>query len=113
MRRAAHVKICEPVDKVISQLPPQSVYEQYGRRSKLLIHLKDVPEIPLELFNGQRQHEEAEKLETDISMMVDTFDESTNQKRFCKVNNEQQEAKEPMTPSTNRGIILMKLVNVF
>ena len=56
VRRAAHVKICEPVDKVINQLPPQAVYEQYGRRSKLLIHPKDVPEIPLQLF-GQHQKE--------------------------------------------------------
>ena len=53
VRRAAHVKICEPVDKVISQLPPQTVYEQYGRSSKLLIHPKDDPEVPLQLFNGQ------------------------------------------------------------
>ena len=55
VRRAAHVKICEPVDKVINQLPPQTVYEQYGRSSKLLIHPKDVPEVPLQLFNGQHQ----------------------------------------------------------
>ena len=53
VRRAAHVKICEPVDKVTNQLPPQTVYEQYGRSSKLLIHPRDVPEIPLKLFNGQ------------------------------------------------------------
>ena len=53
VRRAAHVKICEPMDKVITQLPPQKVYEEYGRASKLLIHPKDVPEVPLQLFNGQ------------------------------------------------------------
>ena len=56
VRRAAHVKICEPVDKVINQLPPQAVYEQYGRRSKLLIHPKDIPEVLLQLF-GQHQKE--------------------------------------------------------
>ena len=56
VRRAAHVKICEPVDKLINQLPPQAIYEQYGRRSKLLIHPKDVPEIPLQLF-GQHKKE--------------------------------------------------------
>ena len=54
VRRVAHVKICEPVDKVINQLPPQTVYEQYGRKSKLLIHPKDVPEVLLQLF-GQHQ----------------------------------------------------------
>ena len=55
VRRAAHVKLCEPVDKVIHQLPPQAVYEQYGRRSKLLIHPKDVPEVPLQIFEGKRE----------------------------------------------------------
>ena len=54
VRRAAHIKICEPVDKVINQLPPQTVYEQYGRSSKLLIHPKDVPDVPLQLFNGKQ-----------------------------------------------------------
>ena len=54
VRRAAHVKACEPVDKVINQLPPQAVYEQYGRRSKLLIHPKDVPDIPFQLFKEQQ-----------------------------------------------------------
>ena len=83
--------MCEPVDKVISQLPPQSVYEQYGRSSKLLIHPKDVPEIPLELFTGQRHHEELEKLETDISMMVDTGEESKNRKGTYNDGNVQQE----------------------
>ena len=73
VRRAAHVKICEPVDKVISQLPPQSVYEQYGRSSKLLIHPKDVPEIPLELFSGHQGHEETGKF--------DTCEESKNRER--------------------------------
>ena len=47
IRRAAHVKLCTPVDKTCEQLPPQRVYEQYGRASKLLIHPKDVPYIPL------------------------------------------------------------------
>ena len=64
VRRAAHVKICEPVDKVISQLPPQSVYKQYGRSSKLLIHPKDVPEIPLELFHKLRDHQETGEFDT-------------------------------------------------
>ena len=66
VRRAAHVKICEPVDKVINQLPPQAVYEQYGRRSKLLIHPKDVPEVPLQLF-GQHQKEPGKIDECDES----------------------------------------------
>ena len=74
VRRAAHVKVCEPVDKAISQLPPQAVYEQYGRASKLLIHPKDVPEIPLQLFNGQRQEETHEDIADNV--LVDVRDKS-------------------------------------
>ena len=61
VRRAAHVKRSEPVDKMVAQLPPQAVYEQYGRASKLLIHPKDVPEVPFELFSG---HLEADHVDT-------------------------------------------------
>ena len=92
LRRAAHVKVCQPVDKVIEQLPPQTVYEQYGRTSKLLIHPKDVPHIPLQLFDERRQAtEEGEK---DINMLElnDSPDESRSRIQMCatteKCNNE-------------------------
>ena len=92
LRRAAHVKACQPVDKVIGQLPPQTVYEQYGRTSKLLIHPKDVPHIPLQLFDERRQTtEEGEK---DINMLElnDSPDESRSRTQMCatteKCNNE-------------------------
>ena len=71
VRRAAHIKICEPVDKVLNQLPPQTVYEQYGRSSKLLIHQRDVPEVSLQLFNGQHQKELGK---------IDNCDKSQNRK---------------------------------
>ena len=80
LRCAAHVKACHPVDKVVDQLPPQTVYEQYGRASKLLIHPKDVPQIPLQLFNEQQQPEEIQKLTTETPILVDTTDESGSQK---------------------------------
>ena len=47
VRRAGHVKRIEPVDKVCQQLPPEEVYKQFGRASKLLLHPKDVPNINL------------------------------------------------------------------
>ena len=53
IRRSGHVKPCQPNEKVCHQLPPQEVYEQYGRTCKLLIHPKDVPHIPLEVFKEQ------------------------------------------------------------
>ena len=50
---------------------PQEVYEQYGRTSKLLIHPKDVPYIPLEVFKEQRQIEKSEDHEAEISSIDD------------------------------------------
>ena len=47
VRRAGHVKRIEPVDKVCQQLPPEEVYKQFGRASKLLLHPRDVPDIKL------------------------------------------------------------------
>ena len=90
IRRAAHVKICEPTSKVIAQLPPQSVYEQYGRTSKLLIHPKDVPEIPLELFSGRPETEE-----------VDTSDESKNHEKSGVEVNEQLDVNSDVMPLTD------------
>ena len=78
VRRAAHVKRCEPVDKVVAQLPPQAVYEQYGRASKLLIHPKDVPDVPFELFSGQLKtnhadtSDDGDELGVDKSSIIET-----------------------------------------
>ena len=55
LRRAGHVKKVEPADKVCYQLPPDEVYKQFGRASKLLIHPKNVPNI--EMFSAQGSDE--------------------------------------------------------
>ena len=60
IRRSGHVKPCQPTEKVCHQLLPQEVYEQYGRTSKLLLHPKDVPHVPLEVFKEQRQVKKSE-----------------------------------------------------
>ena len=82
IRRSGHVKPCQPTEKVCHQLPPQEVYEQYGRTSKLLIHPKDVPHIPLQVFEEQQQVKKLEDHEAEISqindkkeILVDTSDE--------------------------------------
>ena len=91
VRRAAHVKLCEPVDKVIHQLPPQAVYEQFGRRSKLLIHPKDVPGIPLQLFEpSQKMREKVDECDesqngVDIDITVnEVTDQADSQKTSCQ-----------------------------
>ena len=83
LRRAAHVKVCQPTDKVIEQLPPQTVYEQYGRTSKLLIRPKDVPHIPLQLFNERRQTTEVGEKDINMLELNDSLDESRSRTQTC------------------------------
>ena len=83
LRRAAHVKVCQPADKVIEQLPPQTVYEQYGRTSKLLIHPKDVPNIPLQLFEERRQTTEMGEKDLNMLELNDSSDESRSRTQTC------------------------------
>ena len=83
LRRAAHVKVCQPADKVIEQLPPQKVYEQYGRTSKLLIHPKDVPNIPLQLFEERRQTTEMGEKDLNMLELNDSSDESRSRTQTC------------------------------
>ena len=71
IRQSGHVKPCQPTEKVCHQLPPQEVYEQYGRTSKLLLHPKDVPHVPLEVFKDQRQVKKSEDHEAEISSIDD------------------------------------------
>ena len=77
------MKPCHPAEKVCHQLPSQEVYEQYGRTSKLLIHPRDIPHIPLEVFREQRQIEKLEDHNIELSLidsqkelLVDNHDES-------------------------------------
>ena len=83
LRRAAHVKVCQPADKVIEQLPPQTVYEQYGRTLKLLIHPKDVPNIPLQLFEERRQTMEMGEKDINMLELIDFPDESRSRTQTC------------------------------
>ena len=99
VRRAGHVKLCKPAAKVCYQLPPQEVYEQYGRMLKLLIHPKDVPSIPFEVLNGQRLVKESKNLvakavqeDLQCETVTNTFDESRN--RIAKM-------KEDLTTNQN------------
>ena len=71
------------MDKVIDQLPPQTVYEQYGRTSKLLIHPKDVPHIPFQLFDERRQPTEEGEKDVNLLELNDPPDESNSHTQTC------------------------------
>ena len=45
IRRASHLKICEPKDKVAAMVPEGDEYKQFGRNTKLLLHPKDVTDL--------------------------------------------------------------------
>ena len=68
---------------MIDQLPPQTVYEQYGRTSKLLIHLRDVPHIPFQLFDEWRQTTEEGEVEINMLELNDPPDESNSRTQMC------------------------------
>ena len=106
LRRAAHVNVCQPVDKVIDQLLPQTVYKQYGRVSKLLIHPKDVPHIPFHLFDERQQAtEEGEK---DINMLElnDPPDEPKSRTRTCMATEKLSNGKVSTVGSEEEVLVL-------
>ena len=107
VRRKAHVKVCHPVDKVINQLPPQMVYEQYGRTSKLLIHPNDVPQIPLQLFDEQPQASDVGEREINSLAMDDTPDESRSRTEMFDATDDLCESElftlEEVPPPVNTG----------
>ena len=45
VRRASHLKIYEPKDKVAAMVPEGNEYKQFGRNTKLLLHPKDVADL--------------------------------------------------------------------
>ena len=45
VRRASHLKVCDLKEKVMSMVPEQSEYSNFGRSMKLLLHSKDIPDL--------------------------------------------------------------------
>ena len=41
------MKVCDWKEKVTSMVPDQREYDKFGRRTKLLIHPKDIPDLEL------------------------------------------------------------------
>ena len=76
VRRAGHVKGVEPVNKVCQQLPPEEVYKQFGRASKLLLHPKDVPDIKLlDLERATNRKEKKESRRNDNITLCELTEE--------------------------------------
>ena len=54
IRRASHLKICEPKDKVATMVPEVDEYKQFGRNTKLLLHPKDVTDLQFTPIEGKK-----------------------------------------------------------
>ena len=52
IRRASHLKICEPKDKTAAMVPEADEYKQFGRNTKLLLHPKDVTDLHFTAIEG-------------------------------------------------------------
>ena len=53
VRRAAHLKLMDPVDRVISQLPAKETFEKFGRNCKVQLPVKNIPDLQITLPKPQ------------------------------------------------------------
>ena len=65
VRCRGHIKKIDPVDKVISLLPSTEDYQKFGRKTKLLIHPDNIPDINTSL--PSRKQTEASTEDSKIS----------------------------------------------
>ena len=72
IRRSAHVKYTEPSEKVIRQLPSEQVLKNYGRSSKLLLAVKDIPDLQFDAAEAKEEHDSSERTEVMEIMDTDT-----------------------------------------
>ena len=61
--RSSHVKYVKPSEKIVQQLPSKELLQKYGRSSKLLLPMKDIPDLQftagkLETINELQEHSE-------------------------------------------------------
>ena len=54
VRHRGHIKKIDPVDKVISLLPSMEEYQKFGRKTKLLIHPDNIPDMEISLPNNKQ-----------------------------------------------------------
>ena len=74
VRRSAHVKYIVPSEKAIQQLPSEQVVKHYGRRTKLLLAPKDIPNLHFNVTDMDEKGDLLEKTEVMEIMDVNTED---------------------------------------
>ena len=72
VRRSAYVKYIAPSEKVVNQLPSEEIVKNYGRSAKLLLSLKDIPDLQFGAAEKKDKGDSPEKTEVMEIMDVDT-----------------------------------------
>ena len=86
IRRSAHVKYIEPSEKIVQQLLSEQVLKNYGRSSKLLLAVRDIPNLQFDAAESEERGESA--VRTD---MVEIIDVDTNGSVTTSQNSESRE----------------------
>ena len=79
IRRSAHVKYIEPSEKIVQQLPSEQVLKNYGRSSKLLLAVKDIPDLEFDAAKPEDKGESAVRTDVMEIMDVDTKESTMTQ----------------------------------
>ena len=72
IRRSAHIKYIEPSEKIVQQLPSEKVLKNYGRSSKLLLAVKDIPNLQFDVAESEESGESPVRTEVVEILDVDT-----------------------------------------
>ena len=86
IRRSAHVKYIEPSEKIVQQLPSETVLKNYGRSSKLLLAAKDIPNLQFDVAESKERGESS--MRTDV---VEIIDVDTNESVMTSQNSDFRE----------------------
>ena len=85
VRRSSHVKYVEPSEKIVQQLPSKELLQKYGRSSKLLLPMKDIPDLQftarkLETISEFQEHSESSW--DDMEEVVEIVETSVSHQEF-------------------------------
>ena len=77
VHRSSHVKYVEPSEEIVQQLPSKELLQKYGRSSKLLLPMKDIPDLQFttgKLETSSEFQEHSENLQDDMDEVVESIE---------------------------------------
>ena len=85
VHRSSHVKYVEPSEKIVQQLPSKELLQKYGRSSKLLLPMKDIPNLQftagkLEMISEFQEH--LENSWDNVEEVVEIIETSVSHQEF-------------------------------